>query len=130
MESEYHVDDAASRVDSKTSALDSLDIAVNYNYMLWLTHYTEHASFTEGMRNTGNITDLSEREILKNNPYIDTLNSMNMEIGDITPEDYNENGMVNRIITQFAWGSKYNPPFVHSGDALSGIAATLGKLGK
>ena len=130
MKSEYDVEEPASKVSSKTEKLKSLDISIQYNYALWLAHYTEHLMFLEGVRNLGDITDMSEKEVLKYAPDIETYNSMNFEIGDITPEDFVENGVANRLVTQFSWGSKYNPPFVHSSDALNSVAATLGKLGK
>ena len=130
MESEYDVQDAASKVNSKTDKFDSLDIAITYNYAIWLCHYTDHVTFMEGLRNLGDITDMSEKEVLRHAPHLDVLNQMNFEIGDISPQDYIEDGVADRLITQFSWGSKYNPPFIHSSDALSSVASTLGKLGK
>uniref|UniRef100_A0A7S3NAG0 Uncharacterized protein n=1 Tax=Euplotes harpa TaxID=151035 RepID=A0A7S3NAG0_9SPIT len=130
MNSEYDVEDAASRVESRTEKLESLDIAITYNYSLWLTHYIEHITFMEGMRNLGDITDMSEKEVARLGPHLQVAAQMNFEIGDITPEDYNEYNVADRLVTQFSWGSKYNPPFVHSSDALNSVAATLGKLGK
>ena len=126
----YEVAEAASRVDTQTDKLDALDIAVTYNYALWLSHYSQHVDFIEGVRNIGDVSDLSEKEVLKYAPHIDVWNQANLEIGDTTPEDYNENGITNRMVTQFAWGSKFNPPFLHASDALNAIASTLGKLGK
>ena len=60
----------------------------------------------------------------------EVLPTMNQEIGNMSPEDYNEDGIYTRICTQFAWGSRYNPPFVHSSDALNAVVATMAKLGK
>ena len=130
MQSEYDVEDAASRVNSQTDKLEALDVAVTYNYALWMCHYFDHVSFKEGLTNLGDINDMSVKEVSRHAPQIDLYHSMNMEIGDITPEDYNENGVANRLITQFSWGSRSNPPFVHSSDSLNSVAATLGKLGK
>jgi hypothetical protein len=130
MESEYLVDDAASRVDSKTPQLEGLDIAIKYNYALWLVHYSGHMSFLEGLHNLGDIWDMSDAEVAKYAPEVDLYAQCSSEIGDISPQDYVENGVYDRLVTQFMWGTKYNPPFVHSSDALSGVAATLGKLGK
>ena len=130
MKSEYHVDDAASRVEVKSEKLDGLDIAIDYNYVLWLSHYAGHIQFMEGLTNLGDITDMSEREVLKYSMQIDVLHQSNMEIGDLSHEDYNEKTVASRLVSQFSWGSKFMPPFVHSSDALNAIAATLGKLGK
>ena len=130
MESEYDVEEAASRVDTQTEKFSSLDIAITYNYALWLCHYSGHVNFMEGLRNLGDVTDMSEKEVLRHAHHVDVLNQMNLEIGDITPQDYIEHGVADRLVTQFSWGSKYNPPFVHSAYSLNSLAATLGKLGK
>ena len=130
MKSEYRVDDAASRVDTKTEKFEGLDVAINYNYILWLTHYTGHVNFMEGLTNLGDVTDMSEKEAMKYANQIDVLHQSNIEIGDISHEDYNERSVASRLVSQFSWGSKFTPPFVHSSDALNAIAATLGKLGK
>lgn len=130
MKSEYSVEDAAGRVNVTSERLNSLDISISYNYILWLTHYSSHISFMEGLHNLGDITDMSEKEVWKRSHGLDTLMQSNFEIGDVSPEDYNEIGVADRLVTQFSWGSKYNPAFVHSSDALNAVAATLGKLGK
>ena len=130
MKSEYEVSDGASRVNTKTDKLSALDLAVTYNYAVWMCHYVEHVTFMEGLTNLGDITDMSTKEILRHSPQIDLMNMMNFEIGDISSQDYIENGIATRIVTQFSWGSRINPPFIHSSDALSSVAATLGKLGK
>jgi hypothetical protein len=63
-------------------------------------------------------------------PGADALSSINQEIGNISPEDYVEDGIYTRLCTQFSWGSRYNPPFSHSSDALNAVVATMAKLGK
>ncbi len=130
MQSEYSVEDAASRVDTSTEKFEGLDVAINYNYILWLTHYSGHMNFMEGLTNLGDITDMSEKEVLGYAKEVDLHNQMNLEIGDLSHEDYNEKTVATRLVSQFSWGSRYLPPFVHSSDALNAIAATLGKLGK
>ena len=128
MQSEYDVEEAAAG--SKTDKLEALDISITYNYALWMSHYFNHVSFREGTTNLGDVSDMSNKEMLRHAPQIDTLNTMNMEVGDITPSDFVENGIATRIMSQFSWGSRVNPPFVHSSDTLNSVAATLGKLGK
>lgn len=130
MESEYEVQDAASRVDTSTPKFEALDVAIQYNYALWLVHYSDHVSFMEGLHNLGDITDMSNLQVLKLTPEVDVWMQTNMEIGDISPPDYVEKEVATRLATQFAWGCKHNPPFIHSSDALNAVAATLGKLGK
>lgn len=82
------------------------------------------------MRNIGDVMEVSNLEWIALNPGQDTLMSINYEMGNISPEDYNEDGVYTRVVTQYAWGSRYNPPFSHSSDALSGVVATMAKLGK
>ena len=73
---------------------------------------------------------MSTLEMLTLSPGMDVLQSMSQEIGDVSPSDIIEDGIYNRLCTQFAWGSAFNPAFVHSSDALNAVAATMGKLGK
>ena len=82
------------------------------------------------MRNVGDVTELSLLEWFKLTPGWETLPTINQEIGNFSPEDYNEDGVYTRLCTQFAWGTRYNPPFVHSSDALNAVVATMAKLGK
>jgi adenosylmethionine-8-amino-7-oxononanoate aminotransferase len=84
----------------------------------------------ETVRNVGDINQLSYLEMLHMSPGVDTLHSINIEMGNLAPEDYVEDGIFTRVCTQFSWGSRYNPPFVHSQDALNAVVATLAKLGK
>ena len=81
------------------------------------------------MTNIGDVSRLSNLELSKHSPGMDTLGTMNQEIGDLSPEDYNEDGYYTRLCTQFSWGTKYTPPFVHSNDVLNCVASTLGKFG-
>ena len=118
MEATYDVQDAASRVNSRTEKLANMDVAVAYNYALWAVHYSSHLRVLETLNAIGDITELSEAEVGKYLPEIGVLHQAEMDIGNISPECYIENGVSTRTITQFAWGSRYNPPFVHSSDAL------------
>jgi hypothetical protein len=82
------------------------------------------------MRNVGDVSEMSVLELVALMPGTEALASINQEIGNISPEDYNEDGVYTRLCTQFAWGSRYNPPFTHSSDALNAVVATMAKLGK
>ena len=128
--STYDVKDAVNRVDTKTQALSNLDVAVTYNYAVWMSNYIGHVQWSETINNIGEFTDLSQAEVAKLNPELDALHAANVEIGNIGPDDYVEDAKFNRITTQFTWGSRYNIPFVHSNDALSAVVSSLGKLGK
>jgi hypothetical protein len=107
-----------------------LEVANEYNFMLYMTHYFMHLDQLETMRNVGDIQELSILEMNHLNPGLDTLHSINVEMGNLSPEDYIEDGIYTRLCTQYSWGSRYNPPFVHSSDALNAVVATLAKLGK
>lgn len=69
-------------------------------------------------------------EMLHLMPGLETLQAAEQETGNFAPESYIEDGIFTRVCTQFSWGSRYNPPFVHSSDALNAVVATLAKLGK
>ena len=81
------------------------------------------------LNSIGDVSAISEYEAMK---YMqaDTNMSIQYEIGNFSPEDYNEFAVATRVVTQFSWGSRYQPPFVHSSDVTNGVIATLGKLGK
>ena len=129
MASEYAVESAVSRCGHSTEKLQALDVAMQYNFMLYFVHYTAHLDQIETMRNLGDVTKLSWLEMLKHSPGMETLQACNQEIGNLSPEDYNENGVYTRLCTQFAWGSRHTPPFTHSSDVINSVAATLGKFG-
>ena len=130
MKAEYSVDSATNLIGNQTEKMKQLEVANTYNFMLYLSHYAPHLEQLETMRNVGDLQEMSMMEFLHYMPGYDTLGSINVEIGNISPEDYVEDGIYTRLVTQFAWGSRYNPPFVHSSDALSGVCATMAKLGK
>ena len=82
------------------------------------------------MRNVGDFDNMSLLEMTQLAPGLDDLASAEIEIGNISPECYNEDGVYTRVCTQFSWGSKYAVPFSHSNDVTNGVFATLSKLGK
>jgi hypothetical protein len=81
------------------------------------------------MRNAGDLSTLSNYEVQKMMPLSERYTTSNYEIGNIAPPDNVEDGIVTRLCTQFAWGSRYAPPFWHSQESTSSVAATLGKFG-
>jgi len=123
------VDNAVNRCGSTTEKMQALDISLQYNFMLYFVHYTSHLTTIETIRNAGDVTQMSNLELFKLMPGMDTLAASQQEIGNMAPEDYNENGVYTRLCTQFSWGSRYIPPFNHSSDALNCVASTMGKLG-
>ena len=129
MQTEYSVDAAVGRCGQPAEKLAALEIAMEYNFMLYFVHYSGHLDQMETMTNPGDITQLSMLELSKHTPGLDAVTAANQEIGDLTPEDFVEDGMYTRLCTQFSWGTKYTPPFTHSNDVLNCVASTLGKFG-
>ena len=130
MESEYGVDGAISKCGARTEAMKALDVAMHYNYNLWMAHYLLHLDQIETLHNIGDVTMVGRMEMTELFPYTTTYNSMQQEIGNLAPQDLVENPLTVRIATQFSWGSRYCPPFVHSNDSISSVVSTLSKLGK
>jgi adenosylmethionine-8-amino-7-oxononanoate aminotransferase len=130
MAAEYNVESALSNLGQVSEKIKQLEIANTYNSVLYLAHYMSHLDQLETMRNVGDISEMSVLEVVTLMPGTEALASINQEIGNISPEDYNEDGVYTRLCTQFAWGSRYNPPFTHSSDALNAVVATMAKLGK
>ena len=77
MESEYGVDSAVSRCGHQTDKMQALDIAMEYNFMLYWVHYVGHLDQLETMTNLGDVSKLSTLELMKYSPGMDTLGSMN-----------------------------------------------------
>lgn len=130
MKAEYNVESAVGQVGHQSESIKQLEVATTYNFMLYLSHYTGHLEQLETMRNVGDVTEMSLLEMLHLMPGTETLASINHEIGNISPEDYVEDGIYTRLCTQFSWGSRYNPPFSHSSDTVNAVVATMAKLGK
>ena len=129
MDTTYTVDNAVMRCGGTTEKMQALDVSLQYNFMLYFVSYASHLTQIETMRNAGDVTQMSNLEVMKLMPGIDALTSSQLEIGNLSPEDYNENGLYTRMCTQFSWGSRYVPPFNHSSDAFNCVASTMGKLG-
>lgn len=129
MASEYGVDAAVARCGNTTEKMQALDVAMQWNYTLYMIHYLEHLNQLETMRNAGDITSMSNFEVSKLMPYAERFHNSNYEIGNIAPPDNVEDAIPVRLCTQFSWGSRYCPPFWHSQESTSSIAATLGKFG-
>jgi hypothetical protein len=130
MKAEYNVESAVGQVGHQSEGIKKLEIANTYNFMLYLSHYAGHLEQLETMRNIGDIQEMSMLEMIHLMPGTETLATINQELGNIAPEDYVEDGIFTRLCTQFAWGSRYNPPFGHSSDTLNAVVATMAKLGK
>lgn len=129
MATEYAVESAVSKCGTQTEKMQALDITMQYNFMLYFVHYSIHLDQMEGLRNAGDIAEMSMLEVIKNAPTVNTCAATEQEIGNFAPHSYVEDGVFTRLCTQFAWGSRYNTPFVHSSESQSCVATTLGKFG-
>ena len=130
MTTEYEVDNAVSKIGNKSEEMKQIEIAATYNYYLSMSHYMPHLEQLETMKNAGDITEMSNLEVSLLHQGDDALVQAHQEIGDLSEMNYIENGQYSRIVTQFSWGCRSNPPFLHSSDALNSIVATMAKLGK
>ena len=110
--------------------MKQLEVANIYNFTLYLAHYSGHLEQLETIKNIGDVQEMSMLEMLHLMPGTEALQASEQEIGNIAPDSYIEEGIFSRLCTQFSWGSRYNPPFVHSSDALNAVVATFAKLGK
>ena len=129
MESEYSIDSAVGRVGVASEKIKALDTALQYNFMLYFVHYSGHLDQLETMHNIGDLDKMSMLEMVSLNRGYETLEMTEREIGNLAPHSYVEDGYFSRLCTQFNWGTRYNPPFCHSQDAINCVAATLGKMG-
>ena len=130
MKQEYNVDAAASLIGTRSEKMKQLEFVNTYNQALWSVHYLSHLNTLETLRNIGEPTELSTNEWLHLNADAEVSLNEDPEIGNLAPSSEVEHGMYTRISTQFSWGTRYCPPFVHSSDALNSVVATMAKLGK
>ena len=85
MDSSYEVGGAVSRCGNSTEKMQALDVAMKWNYTLYLVHYMEHLSQLETMRNAGDVTTMSNYELSKFHPTATLYNESQNEIGSISP---------------------------------------------
>lgn len=130
MQQEYSVEAGVQKIGNQTEQMKKMEIASTYNFFLHLTHFGSHLQHLEVIRNVGDVTQMSVLETIERTRDEDALKNAQFEMGNIASPFRVEHGVYSRIVTQFSWGSRSLPPFVHSSDALNGVVATLGKLGK
>ena len=76
METEYGVDGAVSKCGTRSEAMKSLDVAMRYNYALWMVHYMMHLDQIETLSNCGDVTMIGRMEMAELFPYSIRYNSM------------------------------------------------------
>merc|ERR1711990_719107 len=90
MASHYSVDAAVSMIGNETAKMQALDVAMKYNYMLYLTHYYAHLGQMETLRNIGDHTKMSTVEMMKLTPGLEQAQSEMQETGNLSPDSNNE----------------------------------------
>jgi len=76
MEAEYGVDGAVSKCGVRTEAMKALDVAMHYNYNLWMAHYLMHLDQIETLHNIGDVTMVGRMEMQEMFPHTGRYNSM------------------------------------------------------
>jgi hypothetical protein len=99
MKAEYSVESAVAQIGNRTDKMKQLEAANEYNFMLYFVHYMQHLDQLETMRNIGDVSEVSNLEWTSLNKGADILGSIQYEMGNISPEDYNEDGVYTRIVT-------------------------------
>lgn len=62
-----------------------MDVAMHYNYNLWMVHYMHHLDQIETLANVGDPTELGFMEMAELFPAADMYNSMHQEVGNLAP---------------------------------------------
>ena len=65
--------------------MKNLDIAMTYNYQLWMVHYMMHLEQIETLNNIGDPTELGRQEMIELYPQTTAYNAMQQEIGNLSP---------------------------------------------
>lgn len=75
MEAEFQVDGAVSKCGTRSEAMKNLDVAMHYNYNLWMVHYLMHLDQIETLHNIGDPTELSRMEMAELFPEAEQYSS-------------------------------------------------------
>ena len=76
MEAEFAVEGAVGKCGTRSEAMKSLDVAMHYNYNLWMVHYMMHLDQIETLHNVGDPTELSRMEMSELCPEAEQYQSM------------------------------------------------------
>lgn len=76
MKAEFQVDGAVAKCGTRSEAMKSLDVAMHYNYQLWMVHYLMHLEQIETLHNIGDVTELSKQEMTELFPEAEQYNAM------------------------------------------------------
>lgn len=73
MKSTYAIDAAVARCGHSTDQMNALDVAMQYNFMLYFVHFSGHLDQIETMRNIGDLNQMSMLEMVKLMPGAEEL---------------------------------------------------------
>ena len=76
MNAEFNVDGAVGQVGGRSDGMKALDVAMHYNYNLWMVHYLTHLEQIETLHNIGDVTQMSRLEMAEMFPEAEQYNSM------------------------------------------------------
>ena len=76
MEAEFQVEGAVGKCGTRSEAMKNLDVAMHYNYNLWMVHYLMHLDQIETLHNIGDPTELSKMEMAELMPEAEQYASM------------------------------------------------------
>ena len=65
MEAEFGVDGAVQKCGTRSEAMKALDVAMHYNYSLWMVHYLMHLEQIETLHNIGDVTQIGRMEMME-----------------------------------------------------------------
>jgi hypothetical protein len=85
METEYAVDGAVSKCGVRTEAMKALDVAMHYNYHLWMMHYIMHLEQIETLANIGDVTQLGRQEMIELYPQAQRYVDIQQQMGNFAP---------------------------------------------
>lgn len=85
MNAEFNVDGAISQIGGRSEAMKALDVAMHYNYNLWMVHYLTHLEQIETLHNIGDVTQMSRLEMTEMFPEAEQYNAAQQEIGNLSP---------------------------------------------
>ena len=73
MKAEYNVDASLSHVGHHSERMRQLEVAMTYNFALYLSHYLPHLEQMETVRNIGDLNEMSMLEMVHLMPGFDTM---------------------------------------------------------
>ena len=76
MKAEFQVEGAVAKCGTRSEAMKSLDVAMHYNYQLWMVHYLMHLEQIETLHNIGDVTELSKQEMTELFPEAEQYNAI------------------------------------------------------